>query len=371
MAVKDLLTLGLTNTADGTSQLLLLGLESASPAALIGTPVYKRNADIYISKDPNATADASNTVALNVKDFSFNRQVNMANSGRNTLDSTQERTIDPYIAVLSPVNFSFTTYILPVVDTNVTSPEEYLWVSLMGADSLTSNSTSSTIDFSNGNVGTLRNLTLWFDQPSHPDASYRIDNAIVDSATINFDINGISEIQWRGRALDVVVDGTPPPYTDRTTVTNYLKNKFSTISLNMNSVNYNLALTGGQITIENNNTFYGRNRIGKTTVPVGHYTGNRTITGVLNFYLKTGTDASADLFNELLTNVDNDDYESTYASNITVNIAGITAPYVSITLPQTILSLGAQQFSEVLSISVPFTAKEEAGNYSTIIYNMP
>jgi len=371
MAVKDLITLGLTNTADGTSQLLLMGLEAGPEAELLGAPMFKRNTDIYISKDPNATADNTNTVALRVKDFSFNRAVNITNIGRNTLDPTQERTVDPYATVLAPVNFSFTTYIAPVVDTNVTSPEEYLWVSLMGADSLTSNSTSSIIDFADGNVGTLRNLTLWFDQPDHPEGSYRVDNATVDSATISFDINSIAEIQWQGRALAVTVDGTPPTSTDRTSAVGCLRNKLSTVTLNMNSVDYNLALTGGQITINNNNAYHGRSTLGTITAPVEHYTGNRTIQGNLNFYMKTGTNTSTDLFNDILDNIDSDTYETTHAANITVNIAGITAPYVKVNVPQTILGLGTQDFSEVLAMSVPFSAKEEAGNYSTITYYMP
>lgn len=332
---------------------------------------FKRNTDIYISKAPEASANASNTVLLNVKDFSFNQGSSSVNVGRETLDPIQERTVAPYIATVAPVNFSLTTYILPLVDTNVTSPEEYLWVSLMGADSLTSNSTSSTIDFSNGNVSTLPNLTLWFDYSTETEGNYRLDNAIVDSATINFDLNGIAEITWQGRALSMVDDSTPPSATDRTTASNYLKNKLSTITMTVNAVGYTLALTGGSIEFNNNNRFYGRNKLGETTLPVGHHTGNRTITGNLDFYMKSGTNQSVDLFNTLLTNVSNNNYEEVYLADITVNIAGTTAPYVQLNVPQAILALGNQNFGDVLGVSIPFTAKEEASNYSTVIYNMP
>lgn len=332
---------------------------------------YKRNTNIYISKNPNASADATNTVQLNVRDFSYNQRSSISNIGRDTLDPTQVRTLAPNISVLAPVEFSFTTYVLPLVDTNVTSPEEYLWVSLMGVDSLSSNSTSSTIDFTDGNVATLRNLTLWFDQPTHSEGNYRIDNAVVDSAEINFNINDLSEIIWRGRALSMVEDNTPPAFTDRTNVVNCLRNRLSTITLTVNAVSYTLALTGGRINFNNKNIFYGRNKLGEITLPVGHYTGNRQISGDLEFYMKSGTNESVDLFNEILNNVANNNYEATHLANITINVGGATAPNLQLNIPQALLEIGRKNFQEVYSLSVPFNAKEETGSYSTVIYQMP
>lgn len=331
----------------------------------------QRNTDIYISKGTNASANATNTVLINVRDFSFNKSASIVNVGRDTIDSTQQRTVRPHVSTVAPVNFQFTTYVLPLVDTVVTSPEEYLWVSLLGFDfSGSSSATTSTINFQNGNVAQLQELTLWFDNPNKSEGNYRIDNAIVDEATISFDINGIAEIQWSGRGLALVEDNTPPAATDRTGQTNYLKNKLSTITLSVNAVSYTLALTGGQIIIDNKVMFYGRNQLGKTTIPVGHYTGNRQISGSLNFYLRSGTNTSIDLFNVLNTNVATDTYESVYLANTTINVGGTTAPFLQINIPQTFLSVPSLDFAEVRTMSVPFIAQEESGNYSTIIYNM-
>ena len=330
---------------------------------------YKRNTDIYISKAPNASANATNTVQLKVKDFSYNKSNRADRVGRNTLDPTQERIIVTHVVAVTPVAFTFVTYVLPLVDTNVTSPEENLWISLMGADSLSSNPTDSTIDFADGNVPQLQNLTIWFDQSTQSEGNYRLDNCIIDSADFRFDINGIAEISWFGRALSITEDNTPPTSTDRTTVTNYIKNRLSTITLNMNSVDYTLALTGGNISFNNRNTFFGRNILGETTVPTGHYTGNREITGVLEFYMKSGTNETVDLFNELLDNVTNTDYETTHLALITIDVGGSTnTPRVTFTVPQALLELGRQNFGDVYKVSVPFVAKEETGNYSTVIY---
>lgn len=339
------------------------------------TVFFKRNIDIYISKAPNASADATNTVKLNVKDFSYNQSSSVDNVGRETLDPTEERTLAPHISIVSPVNFSFTTYILPMTDTNtpnyVTSPEEYLWVSLMGVDSLTSNSTSSTIDFANGNVATLRNLTLWFIQSGETVGTYRLDNAIVDNATINFDINGIAEVQWSGRALTMSTASAPSTSTDRSTITNYLKNRYSTITLNANAEAYTLALTSGSINIDNNNKFYGRNKLGKTTTTEGHYTGNRRVSGSLNFYVKSGSTSSGSLWDNLQSNAATDTYETVWESDFIINISGTTAPYVKLNIPRAILSIPTINYNEVFVMNVPFVVKEGTGNYVTVIYNMP
>lgn len=329
----------------------------------------KRNTNIYISTAAQGSANASNTAQLNVKDFSFNQSANIVEVGRETIDPDQERTLKPYIDRINPVDFSFTTYILPMLQGTVTSPEENLWISLIGSTSaISSNASSSVLDFSQGNVPELQNLTIWFDDPNNTEGNYRIDNAIVDSADISFDINGIAEIQWRGRGLSLVDDGLPPSSTDRTGQTNYLKNKLSTISLISNGVSYAVALTGGRLRVENKVNFYGRSQIGKTSTPVGHYTGNRAISGTLNFYLKSGTNSTVDLFNEILTNASSDTYESTYLTDITINVGGTTNPRIQIDIPASIMNIPRLNLNEVFTIEVPFLAQEETGSYVSVTY---
>jgi len=344
------------------------------------TVFYKRNTNIYISKVPNASANATNTVQLNVKDFSYNQSSSVKEESRNTLNPTEERTSDPHIAVIAPVNFTFTTYVLSTVDTNVTSPEEYLWTSLMGADTIegspNSSPTESTVDFADGNVAELHNLTIWFDQSNQSEGNYRLDNAVIDSMNLvidsmnlKFDINAIAEIEWSGRALSITDDSMAKEFTDRTDITNYIKNRLSTIALNMNSIDYTLALTGGSIKVDNRVSYYGRSKIGETTLSVGHYTGNRKVSGNLDFYMRSGTNESVDLFNTIITNASSGAYESTYLASITINIGGITnTPRLTILVPQALLSLARQDFRELITLSVPFVAKEEASNYLNITY---
>jgi len=368
---ENLLLDGFSPAGEGTQFFVTWGMESGeSPGT--GTVLFKRDTNIYISKEPWQTQGQFDTVALNVKDFSFNRQSVKEVIGRQTLDPTELRGVAPQISALSPVSFSFVTYIDPLVDTNVTSPEEYLWVSLMGVDSLTSNPTSSTIDFANGNVRELQELTLWFDRPDQSRGNMRIDNCVVDRATINFNKNELCEITWEGRGLTLIEDNTPPVlFVDRTGASPCLKNKLTTILFDMDDITYNLALIGGSIIINNNNTFYGRSKLGEVSTPTGHYTGKRSITGNLNFYLKTGTNASFDLYNEILIQAGSSTFEVLQVANITLNIGGVTAPNMQINIPQAIFNIGRQDFSEVVAVEMPFTAKEETNNYTSVIYQMP
>lgn len=332
---------------------------------------YKQQCTIYISKGTEGTATTNNTVQLSVKDFSYNKISNTELISKNTIDATQERVVTPIINTVSPVNFTFTTYITPVLGDTVTSPEEFLWAGLLGSDTITNDSNTAIIDFADGNVRELQNLTLWFRDTLRTENNFRLRNVIVDRATINFDIKGIGEINWEGRALSIIEDNNgPPAFTDRSQNTNCLKNKLSIISIDLNNSTYTLPLTGGSITIDNNNTIYGRSKLGRTTVPEGHYTGNRVVSGDLNFYMKSGDKQSSDLYNTLLSNASNKDYEINFLATITINIGGTSNSNLQIDIPQALFGIGRLDFNEIISTSIPFVAKEETGNYSSVTYNI-
>ena len=333
---------------------------------------FKRDAVVKISSEPDATADVTNTIKLRVKDFSWNQTSQSASQSRHTLYTLQDRGSMHYVDSLNPITFNFTTYILPMVDTNVTSPEEYLWLSLMGDPAgISSNSTSSTIDFASGNVSQLHNLTIWVDQPSKTEGNFRLNNAIVDSAEINFDINNIAEIKWSGRALSTTSDNNPPSSIDRGDEVGYLKNKLSTMSVTINTVSYTLILTGGSLTVNNNNSYYSRRQIGKVTAPAGSYTGHRVISGNVKSYFKSGASQSADIWRVINNNIIDDDYESTFLVDATINIGGASAPNVQLVLPAILFDKASINFDEVYSLTVPFKLQEQSGSYMSVIYQMP
>lgn len=331
--------------------------------------LLKRNANIYVSTGTNITADSSNTDLIRVSDFSFNREVFAQDVSRDTLDVNQERSVKTFIEAVAPVNFSFKTYITPYLDSFTTSVEEKLWIGLLGVASQSPTGSNVTYSFSASNKQRLDELTIWVHYPNETFGSYRLENCVIDSATISFDLNSIAEIEWQGRALNLTGDSTPPTYTDRSIYAGCLKNKFSTIALNMNTVDFTLALTGGYITIDNNNIFYGRKKLGQSTSPEGHYSGNRTIKGELNFYSRSGTARSGSLLNTIYGTMATASYEATYLTTITINIGGINYPRATINIPSALIDNNSQEFGDIITTKFAFTAQETNGNYVSVVYS--
>lgn len=151
--------------------------------------------------------------------------------------------------------------------------------------------------------------------------TYVIDNCALDQAVVDFGLDGIAMVAWTGKgtalrqlATNVVYStATDPVLTGsllgtiagKNTVANFITNKLSTISLISNiggvsGTTYNLALTGGSITIANNITYVTPANLGVVNVPIGYYTGTRAVSGSVTAYLRTGTTNSAGLLSNLL-----------------------------------------------------------------------
>jgi hypothetical protein len=158
--------------------------------------------------------------------------------------------------------------------------------------------------------------------------SYTIDKCAMDQASIDFGLDGIATIAWTGKGtqlnqlatnVTMVAGGTTAAPTvtlsggltgtaggkSDVTLTRYITNKLSTVSLKAQigggGTSYNMALTGGSIQIANNINYITPANLGILNIPIGYYTGTRSITGTLNAYLKTGTNNTADLLSTILT----------------------------------------------------------------------
>ena len=151
--------------------------------------------------------------------------------------------------------------------------------------------------------------------------TYVIDNCALDQAVIDFGLDGIAMVAWTGKgtvlrqlastvayttATDPVISGgLVGTIKGKDTTANFITNKLSTVSLISNiggiaGTAYNLALTGGSITIANGITYVTPANLGVVNVPVGYFTGTRAISGSITAYLRTGTTNSAGLLSSLL-----------------------------------------------------------------------
>lgn len=151
--------------------------------------------------------------------------------------------------------------------------------------------------------------------------TYVIDNCALDQAVVDFGLDGIAMVAWTGKGTalrqlatnisysaetnPVMTGGLIGTITGKNTTANFITNKLSTINLISNiggvsGTSYNLALTGGSITIANNITYVTPANLGVVNIPIGYYTGTRAVSGSLTAYLRTGTTNSAGLLSSLL-----------------------------------------------------------------------
>lgn len=153
--------------------------------------------------------------------------------------------------------------------------------------------------------------------------TYVIDNCAMDQAVIDFGLDGIATIAWTGKgtvlrqlptnitysaaADPVLTGGVTGTITGKVTTANFITNKLSTVTLIKNiggigagNTSYTLALTGGSITIANNIAYVTPANLGIVNLPIGYYTGTRSVSGSMTAYLRTGSTNTAGLLSDLL-----------------------------------------------------------------------
>lgn len=246
-------------------------------------------------------------------------------------------------------------------------------------------STSETkYSFSNSNTSTLGTFDLWFDlgncAPSGDQQPYKIAGCVVNSISIDFDIEGIATINWSGFG-NIITDEVAAPaatiYEDISATDNFIRNRLTTLAItaadttnfpgvSANGV-YNAVLTGGSVSFENNITFLTPETLCKVDQPIGHVTGTRSISGSFTSYLNTDTGSTADLFEDLIGATD----VVTNEFNLVFSIGGSAAPKLQIALPTCHIEVPNHSIEDVIAVEVNFMAlpsKITAANEATITY---
>jgi hypothetical protein len=336
--------------------------------------LLNRDTRVFVSKATSGFTTANTVEILTLEGFNYNQQGRMNVVDKESMNPTGDRSVTPIIEQLSPVQFSFSTYIDMPVGAVVEPPDEYLWVGLLGTDtSVTTDSTTAVYAFDSAtNLAQLQELTIWFEYVT-TQTIFRLSNCTIDRAVITLDINELARITWFGTAQSMVdATGSRPAHLNRLDHTYCVLNKLSTVTLTRGTVTYDLALIGGQIEILNNNVYFNKTQMGNIIRPNGHYTGARIIRGDLEFYLKTGTDQGYGLLNDILLDAATGagtDLETNNVSVLTINIGGDTGPNASFAIGNSILNIPQQRFNDVLSVSVPFVYQGTAE--ATMTYTIP
>jgi hypothetical protein len=317
---------------------------------------------------------------------------------------------------LAPVEWSVTTYVRPFkseggrtntvggkvdnVGSYVHAVEEPLWAYMvLGAgetfkantggagNRVVGNSWGSTtngvfstttlmeIDFDKSNKTALRTFELIFSMSSTsnssaPDTVYTITDAVVNAVTIDFDIEGIAQLQWSGFGKTISGSNTmPTTFTAANSINeavnstnSFIRNRLTTVNVGTTEVAfgasagttkfYNVILTGGSITIDNGITFLTPEELGKVNIPLGHVTGTRSVSGTMTCYLDDDRDANSSgaLFRNMTANTS----LSRNKFDLLFSIGGASSPKVEFDIPQAHLEIPTHNIDDVIGLEVNF-----------------
>lgn len=227
---------------------------------------------------------------------------------------------------------------------------------------------------------------------------YSVDNCALSQVTVDYGIDQITTAQWTGQgtALTRLSDGTTTAtstniltdmaagyflkttgqvaeitgaFAPKVTTAKYITNKLTTAKLTSlasiknaagveqitTAQDFNIAITGGSFTINNNITYLTPNILSSVNIPAAYFVGTRAITGNITAYLKTGAlGDTGDLLNGILAG-SSVSTEPMFA--YVAKIGGATAPYLEVTLPTIFLQVPTVDIQQVVSTTINFTAE--------------
>lgn len=343
---------------------------------------------LYFSRDTKVYIEIGSDIwELPVLDgFSFSQATNASEVTLNEMaDSAgnSRRTRQMFTDSYAPAEWSFATYARPFVsqgdgttpvpgqaDTaaNHHAVEEVLWALMVGDAAYSANAftgitpalTETVISFANSNKTVLGECNIYFvlgGCGTGLKTVYKIERAVVNEASIDFDIDGISTINWSGMG-SIIKESAEPTATVYEAVgntDNFIRNRLTSLAISSTTptaTTYDVVLTGGNITISNNMTFLTPETLCTVNQPIGHVTGTRSISGSFTAYLNAGTDSTADLFENIIggtTTVTNE-------FDLAFSVGGSLTPRVELAMPNCHLEVPNHSIEDVIAVEVNFHA---------------
>ena len=379
---------------------------------------------LYFSRDTRVFINKGTQVwELPVLDgFSFSQSTNSSEitlSEMSDASGNSRRGRQMFNDSFAPAEWSFSTYARPFASAGGTlgtasaagvypasatatdqhAVEEVLWAQLVGAGTwsagdfvnCTSDATDLDISFANSNKTTLGEVDIYFVMGGAKTAgaktTYQITGCVVNEAALDFDIDGITTIAWSGTgkkltditgtavsAAGLATTGVITPTINEgiESTSNFIRNRITNLGV-VNAMgsphpsSYNLVLTGGSINISNNMTYLTPETLGVINQPLGAVTGTRTVGGSFTCYLNAEDDSSAELFD----NISSDLNTITNVFDLTFNVGGTAAPFVQLSMENCHLELPSHAIDDVISVEVTFHALPsniETADEISIIY---
>ena len=371
----------------------------------------------------------ANTFRLGVLDgYSFSQGSDSTDVTISEAGAAPNRGSKRFNDSLPPAEWSFGTYVRPFkhgansfrAEGTFDCCENILWAALSGTGlpNATENTSGSGVfvsntavkgslcNFTESDVHELMKLNLYF---ALENTTYRLNQAQINQAEVDFSIDGIAQITWSGNATTIdqvssaiedpskhIIQGTSAAtptsgntdtfaetynYADTTgpSDADYLRNKLSSLYLDadaqgggassngLDDRTYDINITGGSLTIANNVTYVTPETIGVIDKPIGSFTGARVVSGSLTMYLDTKSNGS----NQLLTDLANatDLVTNVFDLRLFMGVNGtvdtdnegmeaddFTAPGVEFNMPKAHLTVPTVEVGDLISASVEFAA---------------
>ena len=462
---------------------------------------FTRNAGVYIELLDSSTGKPKAHWKMSVLDgFSFTQSINSSEITINEAGATSRRARLLFNDSLAPVEWSLSTYARPFLDSAPAvcrAPEDVLWAMALGADDYndtsgvfsnvsltpdvpvnTATSGSNTFNFNGSNVSSFGdNWNMYFAFEDGTNTQYyKLGSSVVNSVSMDFDIDGIATISWSGFAKELGDEGVVQPgfiktaanrtqYTvtgatgnagtpnvvtaltgdttglvvgsrifvegntaydtpatgalitavvsntsfsyeittnittadhfngtfgltptgisakntetsGLTTTTNFIRNRISTVTLDRTDVvkTYELVLTGGSFTLENNINYLTPEELGVVNAPLANITGARSISGSMTCYLDNDSAAnkSGSLFADLVA--DTSTIRNIFEMQLQMGGATPSTPRVYLDMNSAHLEIPTINVEDLLTLEINFHGQVLGGdvdltNEATIIYN--
>lgn len=347
---------------------------------------FSRDTKVYVAPLSPTTGAELALFEIPVLDgFSFSQATNSTEVTLNEMSAgsnVSRRGRKMFNDSLAPAEWSFSTYARPFVSggdgttgdadsaAKTHAVEEVLWAMTVGdaayASYSFSNITNGTaaegasISFGNSNVTTLGTANIYFvlGKMGESAVTYKISKCCVNEVGVDFDIDGITTLNWSGMGVEIIEQDaaltTTNAVTEGTAGTgNFIRNRLTElVAANGSGQAQVLTLTGGSITISNNMTYLTPETLGVVNTPLGHVTGTRSISGSFTCYLSNVQHSSMDLFEALVEDKDT----ITHAFDLEFKVGGAAAPNLSFDMPKCHLEIPTHSIEDVISLEVNFHA---------------
>lgn len=336
---------------------------------------------LYFSRDSKCYIEFNNVVwEVPVLDgFSFSQSNSTSEISLGEMedsDGNSRRGRKAFNDALDPGEWSMSTYVRPFkadgtgdfTNNEIHAVEEVLWGMFAGATShntstdhyergagndVISVGATTTVSFAHSNKSNLGTANIYFVLGDSNRSVVKLKDAVVNEASIDFDIDGIATINWSGLCSEVIdftgntIESNDEPNNGEDTkggtdvavgdvwldsndgyrlyvmtavdagsesstphrsegardTSNFIRNRLTQLAIGLDTgqqdpdsdgvnelqATYVLTLTGGNITLSNNVTYITPEELGKVNTPFAHVTGGRAFGGSFNCYLTLNT----------------------------------------------------------------------------------